>query len=220
MINAGATLIALVVSGGIYYTMKRRSLQTQWGDMRYGIYAMAARHAILRLAATRPTARTWAPNLLVFSGAPNTRWHLIELADALSQGRSFITVAILVSDPDWSAERIEAAEDSVRDYLAKRDVEALVKMVAGDGPPLDGALDMVANYGFGPLEPNTILVGETEDPTQFMAFSRLIRHVYATRKNLVMVSVRGQGRMNRRRSEKGRASICGDGERRPMSASW
>jgi len=37
MIDLGATLTALMVTGGLYTMMKRRQLKAHWGNMRYGI---------------------------------------------------------------------------------------------------------------------------------------------------------------------------------------
>jgi hypothetical protein len=65
-------------------------------------------------------------------------------------------------------------------------VRALVKIVSCEDP-LAGALEVVTSYGFGPLVPNTILLGETEDPSQFASFAQLTRHVYDKRRNLVIV---------------------------------
>ena len=67
MINPGATFAAAAVSAFIFLVMKRRSLQVQWGDMRYGLLMHIARHAIHRLSAQAPDERSWRPNILVLS---------------------------------------------------------------------------------------------------------------------------------------------------------
>lgn len=90
-----------------------------------------------------------------------TRWYLIELAHAISRDRSVVTVATIIREAHWSAERAENLRASVRDYLHERDVPAFIRVLPGDHP-LRSAQDLIRAYGFGPLVPNTVLLGETE----------------------------------------------------------
>ena len=65
MINPGATFIAIFVSSVIYFAMKRRSINTTWSDMRYGILMLALYFIIHKLEDRKPDERTWRPNMLV-----------------------------------------------------------------------------------------------------------------------------------------------------------
>ncbi len=186
MVNPGATILAVVVSGTIYSLMKRRSLRTRWGDMRLGILMFGARQILYRMAGRKLDERTWCPNLLVFSGAPTARWYLIELAQAITRDRSFVTVATIIPEAHWTLERAESLRTSVRDYLEQRDVEAFVRVLPGDDP-LRSAQDLIRAYGFGPLVPNTVLLGETEQEANIPEFARLVHLVAQSRRNLVIV---------------------------------
>ncbi|MCD6288855.1 MAG: amino acid permease, partial [Candidatus Hydrogenedentes bacterium] len=186
MINAGATFIAAFLSVGLYYFMTRRSLQARWGDMRYGILMHMAQFAVLRMARGKPDERTWQPNILVLSGSPTARWYLIELADAIAQGRSFITVAAVVPETRLDGERNENMAASIREHLRKKEIPALVKLYPADDP-LVGARELIRGYGFGPLVPNTILVGQTEQRERFIDYSMLIRQIHQTRRNMLIV---------------------------------
>jgi amino acid transporter len=186
MVSPGATLVASLVSATIYSIMKRRSLRARWGDMRLGLYMFGARQILHRVANRKPDARTWCPNLLVFSGAPTTRWYLIELAQAISRDRNFVTLASVIPEIHWSPERAENLRVSMRDYLRKREVNAFVRIVPGDDP-LAGAQDLIRGYGFGPLVPNTVLLGETEQAANVLEFARLVRLVAQTHKNLLIL---------------------------------
>jgi len=186
MINSGATILALLVSVSVYATIKRRSIRGQWGDMKYGIYMLAARTALRQLEGMKPDERTWKPNILVFSGAPTRRWHLIELAHAISRNQCFLTVATFLPESAWSAQREDTASDAIRSYLHRRGVEAHVKIFRG-AAPLPGAVELIRGYGFGALEPNTILIGESQDEGSIPAFARLTLDLYRSRRNLVIV---------------------------------
>lgn len=186
MINAGATFIAAFLSLGLYYYMTRRSLQAQWGDMRYGVLMHIARFAVSRMARDRPDERTWQPNILVLCGPPTTRWYLIELADAIAQGRSFLTVAAIVPESRLDGNRAESIEESIEQHLKKKEIPALVKLYPFDDH-LVGARYLISGYGFGPLEPNTILLGQTKQTEHFDDYCVLIQEIQRTRRNLVIV---------------------------------
>lgn len=186
MINPGATILATLLSAGIYYGMRRRSLRAQWGDMKYGILMLAAQNVLARLSRMRPDERNWQPNLLVFSGAPTKRWHLIELAHAFSRNRSFLTLATIVPEDAWSAERERQVRDSIHRYLDKRDVQAMVKVMPGNDS-MAAVLSLIKGYGFGALQPNTILLGVTEKQENYEAYAALTRYVHRARRNLILV---------------------------------
>ncbi len=186
MINAGATLIALFVTSMVFYIVKRRRLNAHWADMRYGILTLLVRFAVHRLNKLKPDERTWQPNILALSGSPKSRWHLIEMANSLTRHSSALTVASILPVEEWSAEKVKSTEDTMRDYLEKREVDAMVKIFPSPDM-LSGARALVRAYGYGPLTPNTILLGDTENRSSFNEFAELIQLVYRTQRNLIML---------------------------------
>jgi len=144
------------------------------------------RFAATRLADKKPDERTWQPHILALSGAPTARWRLIEIADAIAQGKSLLTVATVVPSSSLPAERTENITNSIQQYLKKNGIAAMVKVYPADDP-LEGARDLVKAYGLGPVVPNTILIGHTERPENFADYARLIQQIHATRRNLVVV---------------------------------
>ena len=187
MIDAGATVVAGIVTGTIYFWMKRRNLGSQWGDMRYGILMLLARFAIGRLAKRQETAeRTWRPNILVLSGSPQKRWYLIELARALVRGPSCVTVATVIPPQEGGENRIHKLQDTIQSFLHKRGSDALVKIVEEDDI-ITGLEVLIKGYGFGPITPNLILMGETEVPDAMDRFAGLIQQIHRLHRNLVLV---------------------------------
>ena len=108
------------------------------------------------------------------------------MANSLTRHSSALTVASILPVEDWSADKVQSMEESMRDYLEKREVEAMVKIFPSPDM-LSGAKALVRAYGYGPLTPNTILLGDTETRSSFNEFAELIRLVYRTRRNLVML---------------------------------
>ena len=216
MINAGATFAAAAVSASVYFFMKKRALRARWGDVRFAALMFGVREIIYSLAGQRHDEKTWKPNILVLSGSPAGRWYLVEFADAISQGRSFVTVTTIIPEATWTAERAESITGSVREYLKKRNVRAFVKTFAAD-EPLVGAQQIVRTYGFGPIVPNTILLGETEKAENFLEFARLVEMISRSRRNLIVMRERrkevieeewhGEERRERATEEKERERI-------------
>ena len=190
MINAGATFIAASITISVYFVMERRSIRARWGDMRSGILMMVARFAINGLATRKPDERTWKPNILVMSGAPTSRWHLIDLASAISQDQSLLTVAAVIPD-NTPQEHVDSLSTTLAEYLDKRDVRAVVKIFQAPSA-LEGAATLVRAYGYGPITPNTILLGQTTRPENYEHFARLVKTVCDRRLNLVIVRERDE----------------------------
>ncbi len=186
MINPGATFIAIFVVGMLYYVTARRRLGTRWDDIRRSIHLSMARFSIYRLARHRQDARTWRPNILVLAGAPTKRFYLMELADAITHGKGFLTVASILQGEQIDPEKIASMEETIQHWLEERDVPALVE-VTGAVDFVSGVKGLITSYGIGPLVPNTILLGESEDAEKFDDFARIVQFIYRARRNLVLV---------------------------------
>jgi amino acid transporter len=210
MIAPGATILATLTCVAIYSGMKRRSLRAHWGDMRLGFMMFVTRVMLYRMEGLRLDERTWKPNILVLSGSPAARWYLIELADAIAQSRSFVTVATFIPEQNWTTERVDQVTEVIRGYLRKREVPAFIRTLPASDPYI-GAATLVRSYGFGPIVPNTILVGATKDPSNFTAFADLIQLIQRSRRNLVIL---------RQRSEVAEERLSTRGRQRRIDLWW
>ncbi|MCB0405896.1 MAG: hypothetical protein KDD51_14025 [Bdellovibrionales bacterium] len=187
MIDSGATFVAAFCCFGIFIYMRTKSINARWGDMRRGILNAVARYSIYALANYRKNAKSWRPHLMVLSGSPLSRWYLIELADAISHGKGFLTVATVLSKESINEEnRVMQMEESLRLFLEKKGVPALVEVSVADNT-MRGIQAMVRGYGLGPLVPNTFIVGETEKPENFLMFTEIIKLTQTLERNLVIV---------------------------------
>ncbi len=185
MINAGATMVAVIIVIGLYFWISRWQLGTGWADMRHGLLMTLARFSIYHLAKHRPNAKSWRPNLFVLSGAPSQRWHLIQLGNALTQGKGFFTVAAIVQKAEMAKDKIESMEDSIYAFLKDRKVQALVEVNFAD-QFMTGARELIKTYGMGPLAPNTFLFGEIQRTENLVPFAELIRQIHLARRNILI----------------------------------
>lgn len=184
LINASATAIATLFMLILYFWLQRRELQTTWGDVRQGLWMAISRSAILRIK-RNVDPKNWRPHILVLSGAPTKRWHLIKLGHDISQNRSLMTVCTALTNPDLQIERQHKMESNIREYLNQRGINALVRIFYAQNV-LNDTKAMISTYGLGAISPNTILMGASENPANLSAYCELIRHCYASRRNVVI----------------------------------
>jgi hypothetical protein len=198
LINAVATVVALVCVTAIFFWLERTELTSAWGDVRRGIWMALARAGLMRLR-SRPDSKNWRPHLLVLSGAPTRRWHLIELAQALTHNRALLTVSTVLTSAGVKIDRVNALESAIDSFFRQRGVQSLVRVVSAPNP-FQGAMRLIEAYGLGPVVPNTILLGDSEEPDHRADYCRMIAAMHRARRNVAIVRFdpeRGFG--NRRR---------------------
>jgi len=161
LINPIATIVALIIVALIYFWLERRQIESTWGDVRQGVWMTVARRALLNID-DNADPKNWRPHLLVLSGTPTKRWHLIELARAFTHNRALITVASILPRGSRSIAQQEKAELTLRDFLDRKGVQAFAKIITADNP-YEGTQQLLETYGIGPLVPNTVLIGDSEE---------------------------------------------------------
>ena len=187
MISPGWTFIAIAFELLVYWAMKRRSLRARWGDMRMGLLMFGARLVIRKLAERPGDGHNWRPVLLVFAGSPKKRWHLVEMAATISQNRSLVTVASVIPEENWSAERAESLRAATCAYLADRGIEAQVRIQPGE-TNWSGMLELARSYGWGPVVPNTVLMGPPANDTSDAPYGEIVEALAVRRRNIIVVA--------------------------------
>ncbi|MGK7923170.1 MAG: amino acid permease [Trichodesmium sp.] len=197
LINAMATVIAAVIVMAIFIWLQRRELETTWGDARRGIWMALVREGIFQIG--EEDAKNWRPHILVLSGIPKKRWLLIQFADDLTHNRGMITICSVLPSASRDVSQQSDMQDTIREYLQKRGVQALVRVVTATDF-FDGAKLLVETYGIGPLTPNTVVLGDSQEPTRRDRYCQLVAHIHKAKKNLVIFredSERGLGEYRR-----------------------
>jgi len=197
LINPLATVLASLFVLAIFLVLERQGLEAAWGDVRMGIWLALTRAGLMRLK-KQVDPRNWRPHLLVLSGAPMRRWHLLDLASSITHNRGILNVATVLASDAVTLERKQALELGIRDFLSKRGIESLVRVVSAKDP-FAGSEILVDTYGLGTLVPNTILLGDNQDPKNRARYCRMVERFYFARKNVIIVrddETRGYG--NRR----------------------
>lgn len=185
LINALATAIAFVFVLLIFVWLKRREMKSAWGDVGKGIWMALIRAGLMRIG-TETETKTWRPNPLVLSGAPTKRWHLIEFANSITHNRGILTIATVLTGNKITADRQKKMEDNIRDFLSKRSIQALVRVISAPDAFI-GAEDLVKSYGLGTLVPNTIILGDSENREIRKQYCKMISHFHEQNRNVVVI---------------------------------
>ncbi|AFZ15961.1 amino acid permease [Allocoleopsis franciscana] len=185
LINAVATVVAAVIVLCIYFWLQQRELRTTWGDVRRGMWMELMRMGIFQIG-HQPDTKNWRPHILVLSGAPTKRWSLIEFADNLTRNRGLVTVSSVLPSGSRDIAQQAKMEQTIRDYLERQGVQALVRLVTAPNP-FDGAQQLMEAYGLGSLVPNTILLGDSEEPSRRDRYCQLIAEIHGAKRNLVIL---------------------------------
>lgn len=161
VINPIATVLAILISYGIYFYLKRRSITRTWGDVRNGIWFALARHSLLNLERMVYHAKNWRPNILVFTGQPHNRGALVEMAQWLSRGYGIVSFfQLLVGDVDHLAPRQlrTVARRQIQTFIREQNMAAFAEVDIVDDF-YAGVVTVAQSHGVGGLKPNTVLMG-------------------------------------------------------------
>ncbi|MEC4807341.1 MAG: Na-K-Cl cotransporter [Jaaginema sp. PMC 1080.18] len=185
LINPVATVVAAAIVLGIYIWLQQRELASAWGDVRRGIWLALLRYSLFQIRGPEDP-KNWRPHILVLSGTPTKRWPLIELADAFTHNRGLITVSSVLPSGSRNVAQQAKIERTLRDYLERRNVQALVRLVTAPDP-FAGAERLIETYGLGHLVPNTVLLGDSESPERRSRYCEMIGTLHRAKRSIVIL---------------------------------
>lgn len=186
LLNALATIVSVGFIVGLYLLLQKRHYQTAWGDERSGIWFALARFGLLRLAASRRHVRNWRPVLMVLVGTPAHRLPLVELANRLEARRGLLFLCQIVTG-DWQRllPRQAALQRQLEDFIRESRLSAVGKTVLADTFE-HGVSTLLQVSGVGALEPNSVLMGWSEDTLRQEEFLRSVQRILELERNLLI----------------------------------
>jgi amino acid transporter len=191
VINPLATVVAVVLIFGIYSLLKRRQYRTAWGDVRSGFWFAITRLGLLQLSATRAHVRNWRPVLLVMVGNPKSRLGLVEFARCFEARRGLIFLAQVLTGQWQNLLKFQASQQkSLEDFIRDNRLSAVAKTVLADDFE-HGVSTLLQVSGVGSLQPNTVLMGWSDDVIKQSVFGGAIRRILQLHTNLLVFSESG-----------------------------
>lgn len=188
LINSTATIICLAFTMMIYLYLSKKNIDRTWGDLRDGVLVSIIRICLLKLRFNQKQEKNWKPDILVFSGTPESRGNLVYLADHMSKGSGIITlVRFIFGQIETKQEEIKEAKENLDNFLMERKLTAFSEVVVGRNMA-DTLLDSVQTSGIGLLKPNTILMGLTKKEEKIGPVMEFMRKINYLNKNLIIFS--------------------------------
>ncbi|RKY88996.1 hypothetical protein DRQ09_02105, partial [candidate division KSB1 bacterium] len=189
LINASATIIAIIISYGIFFLLERRSLNQVWGDVRSGIWFELSRFALLKLESTPWSPKNWRPNIMVFTGLPQYRRPLTLLAEWLSKGKGLITLFQIVTgdiNSDSSKGMKEIAYKNIKQFIKENNLKAFGKVEIVK-EFTEGVRVIAQSHGIGGLNPNVTLFGWSREPLKQTNLMSLVRDLVRLKKSVLIL---------------------------------
>lgn len=193
LINGTATVIAMIITIGIFIHLSRQDFHVPWGDVRDGLWFSLARFAIFKLEKSEPHPLNWRPNILVFSGNPKTRQQLVELASWLEKGKGLITLnQLLMGDKEGLLPRIKPAQKMLKNFININKLHALEHVHVADSFR-EGINQIVQAHGLGHLKSNIVLLGWCRNASREHEFAGLIRDLHNMQKTVLSLNISDEG---------------------------
>jgi len=97
-----------------------------------------------------------------------------------------MTVSSILTEEIHDFDRLNTIRKTIKNYLKDNRIQAMVNVHSA--PDIfRGAKELVKAYGFGPILPNTVLLGDTEKEHHFLEYAKLIRLIYLQKRNLLIL---------------------------------
>ncbi|MBW2523307.1 MAG: amino acid permease [Deltaproteobacteria bacterium] len=191
-INDSYALAAFAITALLYFYLRKRDIQTSWGDAKRGYIFQRTRDSLLYLEGSKFHPKNWRPILAALSRDPLTEPGLIQVGSWLESRRGLYTVGE-VSELPGSAltERLTYRDRrlaELRQSLRARDIIALSEVLVVDRFD-EGFASFLQCYSVGGLRPNTVLLS-VPPPEQVDRRARLataVQMLHAFRRNVVLL---------------------------------
>jgi amino acid transporter len=193
LINSVAALAAILIELLLYWTLRRRSFNTSFGDLRYGALVSLARASLLRLRTLPMDPRNWRPHILVFTEDLEKRIDLLRFASWLNQDRGILTVCQLFEgDFDELAPTLPGRVSRAHQILEEEGILAFAEAeVVHDLEA--GILDVCQANGIAGLSSNALMLGWSRDERRMQAFLRVMRRASALGKSTILCRIAPRG---------------------------
>lgn len=181
MISPGITFSVLALVCLFCFWTSRRKINGNWNDIRYGLVSFFVNKAAMSLSLLTKSAKNWRPQILVFFDSGIVHKNLAFFAQSLNQEKGLLTFAT-----NYPAEHIQNFRQELEENLKSLKILSHVH-VSRESDPVLAATNVIENYGFGPLRPNTVMFPVPTASNQD-SFVRLLLNAHEQEKNIILLN--------------------------------
>lgn len=199
LISPLATLVSVTAIILLYLYLKKKKIEKTWGDLRKGLWASIARYALIKLRFEKSDDKNWKPDVMVFSGQPNSRKDLLYVANLLCKGNGIITLVnyVLGEITDMLPLRDEQ-EDILAEYILENDIIAFPEVVIANDVK-NAIINAIQANGIGYMKPNSVLLGLSKDSDKIENYVEALKGVLSLGKNLLLFNMNPSKKFGKRK---------------------
>jgi amino acid transporter len=160
-INETYALVAIGIVTVLYFYLRKRDIQTTWGDAKRGYIFQSTRDNLLYLEGSKPHPKNWRPILAVVSDDPEAHPRLVQAGSWIEAGRGILTIAQIMETPGME---METRADLRRERMSELSRQRVASGIVGFSEVItaesfhEGLTAFLQCYAIGGLRPNTIMV--------------------------------------------------------------
>lgn len=181
MINPGATFIVGALVIGLFLWTTNRKIKGNWDDLKHSIFSFFVHKGTIKLSSLKSSAKSWRPHILTILDFPVLNKNLAFFSHALNQERGFLTIGTSVSSEENAKAFYRDLKEDLRAFKIPSHIHINRCM-----NPVQGADQIIKNYGFGLLKPNTVILPFPEK-FEINAFIELLLDTHAQEKNIIIL---------------------------------
>ncbi|MDA3812808.1 MAG: amino acid permease [Candidatus Cloacimonetes bacterium] len=187
LISPIACILAIAFEIILFWILRKRSMQKEWGDVRAGFWGTLARFALLKLKKHANDPRNWRPNILVFAGDLNKRLALVQLANFLNQRRGILTVCnMIIGNLKNDKINIKRETEKMDEILEQAGIQAFNEIDVVSKFE-SGTINITQANGIAGLNSNTIMFGWSDKKKRMISLLKTIRIISGLQKSSLLV---------------------------------
>jgi amino acid transporter len=193
-----AMIIAFMLLWIVWYVMKRREQGLSTDNVWQSVWTSVVRQTLHQMNVKDIEERNWKPNIILFSGNPQTRPHLIELGKALISNHGLLTLINLKLYKKGQKPQPRTRQNITETGLPNGKGIFNREYYCKDF--YDGIENIAETYGFAGVEPNTVLMGWAHQNTDAVRFGKLIKHIIDLDLNILLMEYDQQQGFGKRKT--------------------
>ncbi len=191
-INDTYALIALGLSSVIYFYLKKKDIETSYGDAKRGYIFRGVRNGLRLLEGTKAHPKNWRPVLIAITDGLNKGRDMMRVGSWIESQRGLYTILNVEERPGDSYEgRLAMAHEhskKIEKFLKDEKIQAFSESLLTHNFH-EGLFDFLQAHSIGALKANTIIleIPDTSDEREMFRFNKTLEMVGTFNLNLVVL---------------------------------
>ncbi len=191
-INDTYALVALALSSVIYFYLKKKDIETNYGDAKRGYIFRGVRNGLRLLEGTKAHPKNWRPVLIAITDGLNKGRDMMRVGSWIESQRGLYTILNVEERPGDSYEgRLAMAHEhskKIAKFLKEEKIQAFSESLLTHNFH-EGLFDFLQAHSIGALKANTIIleIPDTSDEREMFRFNKTLEMVGTFNLNLVVL---------------------------------